>query len=97
VVREQKRFNTTVLDGLSLIFIGLHVPALTIRLYSGEAALYVADNMTFMLLCRVYTSIVREQKTMNSRCCGSTIYIQPVQYWGKHRTLRHYCKLFLWA
>jgi hypothetical protein len=70
----------------SLIFMFQH---LTPRIHCSEATLQFAENTTFVFLCRVNISIIREKSKMNSRCHGGIIYIWSVQYWGKDGTLKH--------
>jgi hypothetical protein len=68
ILRDSKSFRE--IDSLGFPFIDLYVPALTPLLHCSEAALQFAENTTFMLLCRVYTGIVREQGRMSSRSHG---------------------------
>jgi hypothetical protein len=44
-------------DGLSLIFIDIYVPAHTSRLNSTETSLQHSENITLFLVCRIYTGV----------------------------------------
>jgi hypothetical protein len=77
-----------------ITFTNLYVPVLTPRPHCNEAALQVAENTRFVLLCCVCRGIVCDQPKISSRCCGGIIYIQTVQSWGKEIALRHPCRSY---
>jgi hypothetical protein len=48
-------------DGLSLIYIDFFVPTLTSRFNSTETSLQLSENITFFVVCRIYTGVNRKE------------------------------------
>jgi hypothetical protein len=48
-------------DGLSLIFNDLYVPALTPRLKSTETSLQLSENITLFAVCCIYTDVISRE------------------------------------
>jgi hypothetical protein len=74
-----------IADGLSLIFIDFHVPALTPRPNSTETSLQLSENKTLFAVCRIHTGVISTQR--DTRCLGRIIYIYAVQCGGQDGTL----------
>jgi hypothetical protein len=73
-------------DCLSLIFINLYVPALTLHLNSIETSLRFSEKITFFAVCRIYTGVI-SKKTQIDTMCGGIIYIYTVQCGEQDGTL----------
>jgi len=56
-----RSMTTGEADGLSLILIDLHVPALTPRLHSIKAALQLSQNVALFAICCIYTRVISKE------------------------------------
>jgi hypothetical protein len=48
-------------NGLSLIFVDIYVPALTSRLNSTETSLQLSENITLFAVCRIFTGVISKE------------------------------------